>query len=285
MSATAIAVLLLPFARSNGLEMLKGYVFVISMTSRHGMLANLFIHNILLSMTMLVPSVFLVLKGARVSTQTAWIFGGLVISLLLAAVIGSKAGAGVHHLLPLIPMALYLYARLANEMDAGIRSKEVLGVTAAFLFSIVYPYIFAGIKGAAKDVGRMSAAAEEYRKLSELAALSDRYPAAQVGVSDQERFADSFYKVLPMLRGRPYVIDFSSWGDFKQAGYGDERLVSLVSSCRPGAWILPKGDPFTIQNPFGDETLLTDAFRKSFHASYKKVEERQYFDAWVCKRP
>ena len=204
-----------PFVWFNKLEELSGYVSVLVMASKQKWLLSLLIDNILLSMSVLLPSLYLLLGNLGISSRNAWLLLGLIISFITASIIGSISGAGIHHLIPLIPMAIYLCLALPAKRGHLSVDHAVKFAIIATSLSFLFPYVYVGVRNTYSASHRLFYISSEYSKRVDVEHINDKYPDAQVGIGDDQHFDDSFYKILPILRGGPLRIDFSSWMDFQ----------------------------------------------------------------------
>ena len=280
---TALVVALVPLAFLQEPTTVSNYLDVILMTSKHALFPVLFVQNLMISLSMFVPT--LVLAGLHrqfLAREDFGLVAGLAVALAVCTFVGSKAGAGPHHLLPLVPVAIYAFLRVAQAGRAFPGPNRVsCAVMIATAVAILVPfsaYTAVRTRTVAVKVANLQT---EKAKVAELLNLKERYPDAEFGVSDDKHFEDYFYRILA-LNDKKKVVDFSAWMDYAFAGYSD-ALIEAPLLKQPGTvWIFPQGEPFSATNFYTEKPILSDRFRQSFAAHCVKTDNRTYFQVWTC---
>src|SRR5262249_51634936 len=117
----------------------------------------------------------------------------------------------------------------------------------------------------------------ERDKITELRTFLNSYSNAQLGVSDDSHYRDTYYRIIPVLQGRPLQIDFMPWMDLQYAGVPDAAVIRFVKQCEIPTWILPLGAPFTKSNFYSDLPLLSDDFKNQFLTNYRMTKRGQFY--------
>jgi hypothetical protein len=206
-----------------------------------------------------------------------WLIAGLILSMAITVIVASKPGSGPHHFFPFVPLCLY----------GAIVLLDSPSTEAPRIATIVFLLMLAAYSpGLILQVGH----ANYYRntqtelvKVAEFSALLVTYPEAQIGVSDQSHYADTYYKVLSVLRGHPLRVDFAAWMDLQYSGVQENNIIRFVKGCEVPAWILPLGPPFTMVNLYTGRPMLSDEFRQAFSENYRLTEMGNAFQVWVCR--
>jgi hypothetical protein len=280
--AAAVAVGL-PFFAGFGANV-EGYMSVLLMTAQHGLSLVYLKNNLLFALMLVTPITFAwYFRRPTMGTFDSWFLGGLFVSLAITTIIASKPGAGEHHLLPFVPISVYGLlsvleaptSRPASELNARELGTMVLVPLLVF-------YAPGELLWTKRFVSVYATLQSEKRKIDELQALYRQYPLAEVGLSDQDHYSDTFYKALLVFHGAPLHIDFASWMDLEYAGASETRIVGLLEQCDIPVWVLPEGVPFAMINWYTKLPLFSDDFRRTFFAKYKLIQKGEYYRVWRC---
>ena len=117
----------------------------------------------------------------------------------------------------------------------------------------------------------------ENGKITELQALHRQYPTAEMGLSDERHYSDTFYRAILVYHGTPLHIDFASWMDLEYAGISETRIVGLLQRCDVPLWILPDGAPFTMISYYTGRSLLSEDFRQTFFDKYEFIQKGDFY--------
>jgi hypothetical protein len=278
-----LAVAVAPFLFDQNHNALWNYYAVIVMTSKHALLFKLFMQNLLFSTLMLAPTlVLLTLTGRPVRRRELCLSIGLAVSLAVCTLIGSKAGAGPHHLLPLVPVAIYVGVAVASVARSSTQPnplpRAVLMAAAAAVLLPFSAYTATRVRAVAAKVVHLQT---ERAKVSELLGLKDAYPDAEFGLSDNDHFDDYLYRIFA-LNNDPKTVDFSSWMDYNFAGYSDDLFAENLLKRPNRIWIFPRGEPFSYDNYYTNRPLMSEKFRNVFRSNCSKIDGLTYFQVWRC---
>jgi hypothetical protein len=212
-----------------------------------------------------------------------WLLVGMGVSMAPAVVIASRDGAGPYYLLPFIPFCLY-GTILILEAPITRRTAPQNSIVIGTIGLIVL--IFAYGPGCIRDTWRMTRlylnSSAEREKIAELQTFSELYPKSQMGISDDDHYESTYYRVLSVFQGGSVDVDFSVWMDLAAGGISEDYIIRFIKECSVTSWILPVGEPFTAQNDFLGGPMLSDEFRRVFAANYRLVDIGGAYQVWVC---
>jgi hypothetical protein len=278
-----LAAALLPFALPNtGLDRFATYIL---MATRHGIDPVLFLDSLVTAVSLLALPAFCyaILRPRLTASDTAfaWTLAG---ALFAVSIIAGKPGAGPHHLLLFLPAVAFAVARIlsaSGNADAAMKPSGALRLLflpllATFGFTALaisghYVRIFFGEAHIAQE------------RLVELQNFSNQYPDAQMGVTDDARYPETFQFPAMVFSGNRLYFSVAAWMDLKQSGLDPHYAIDLVKQCRVREWILPSaGEPFTLLSWYTFQPLLPDAFRDNFRRNYSVVQKGEFFNVWSC---
>ncbi len=206
-------------------------------------------------------------------------------------VIGSKEGAGPHHALPLIPMALYLTLHAVAAEPRWLKPDiDARAVSSLLLVVFLVTYLPYAIHGSNFWREAPEKAEEREAVIQEVRALYAAYPEAQMGVAvSRASYKRTYYRILGVLDGTPMSLDVPFLMDIISIGRGYQETEALLSDCRIPEWIVPRnGEPFAMVNFYraddgSDVPLFSEEFRERFKRDYRPVHETSYFTVWSCR--
>lgn len=203
---------------------------------------------------------------------------GLMVASVLLLGFGSKAGAGRHHVLPMLPSYGALLAWYWRQGVAWPRPSRAL-CAAGMLVAMGF-----GVEVATEMVARGQAMPAR-EVMAELDHLYVTLPAkdGMVGYSKSYDFAN--FRVLNVFAGARPFIEGAAEIDFHAAHQRPSAAVfERLRRCPYAYWLIRKGEePFS--EPDRDETqsAFDPRFRSTFLAAYRKTSSLQYYDIWTCR--
>src|SRR5262249_11662991 len=113
-----------------GFGSVEGYGSVLLMAAKQGLSGFLLKCNLLLALMLVAPIAFaLYSRRSTLNSFDSCFLAGLFVSLVLTTILASKPGAGVHHFLPFIPIALFgLLAVLespSSNLEQELKAREL----------------------------------------------------------------------------------------------------------------------------------------------------------------
>ena len=275
----AIIVALLPFCLKE--SSLVGYWQYLRLAADHGLSLDLFKDNLFFALFLFALVVFPIIYGIwfwgkpAINPSEFWLLAGLCISIAIAVVIGSVSGGGPYHLLPFVPVCLYAAAAVS---DAHAAEANRMIAISFLLLLLAY-----GPGGSRLIIYYYRNFQTEHDKIIELQTYLDAYPDAQIGISDDLHYSDTYYRIFSVLQGHPLHVDFSAWGEMAYAGVPEKNIIRFMKRCEVPTWILPLGAPFTKLNLYTNLPMLSDDFRRTFSMNYKLVQMGQAYQVWRCR--
>ena len=208
---------------------------------------------------------------------------------LLVCVAASKPGAGPHHLLPGLPLKIWLVHQLTykdnNEYSRAYRFLGlVVFVMSIYYVSYGYPKFLRVHLGSYESIWRQIQAKQELQQLIQ------NHPNSLVGVSDDkhENYSLSFYR--PYAFG-PNYRDLLDPVAFMEVNYtlevDDGLFAEKIRTCTYRSIILPaKGEPFDLSNLYFKykKPLFTDNLKLTFASNYKLLKHGQFYDIFMCSK-
>jgi len=272
--ACATMFALLPFCVKEA--SLVGYSQYLKLYADHGFSLDVFRWNISVALVLFAPIAGIwYWRRPAIDRSEFWLLTGLCISIAITVIIASVSGAGPYHLLPFFPLCLYA-AIVVSDASAAEASRIIAVI---FLLSLLAYGPYGGRLMA--DYYYNSPA--EHHKISELRAYLVTYPDAQIGMSDDTHYPDTYYRILSVLQGHALHVDFDVWGEMAYVGVGEKNIIRFIKRCAVPTWILPLGEPFTERSFYTELPLLSDDFRQTFSTNYKLIQMGQYYQVWACR--
>lgn len=268
LAGAAAASFLLLFLPAN--VSLAAFFEYVRLAGEHGLSAEQLLKNLLFLGALWCPLLVLPERARLLSARPMLALLGLQ---LLVAVIASKPGAGIHHLMPFIPANALVFAPHA-EASPG---KPRLGLV---WFAALIP----GVAAALLLAPRMALNWRDHDAAArELAEIQARHADVVMGVSGNKTYAYAFLR--PVLEhGGVAQIEYSSYMDLQLVGVPDSPLREAFDSCRIRYLAMPKGEPPFSLVTFYSETapLFSDELRAIFALRYEKIAEGARFDTYEC---
>jgi hypothetical protein len=265
------------------------YLELLGKMAHHGLSARELVLNLTAAAVLLGPVLLvraLRVEGPPVPPQRAsWRvpIGTLVACVAVVCVIAAKPGAGRHHLVPFVPLAM---DALVDGVDGIERRRLTAGAARALTLAArgaLCVLVIALAYGQARAIflggARAGRAAIELRSLLSAYAGND----VQMGYGDAASYEDSFGRLLVAF-ANPLRLDAASQMDSTAAGYTATRMLGeAMASCRPGIWIVPGGEPFSMRSYYGAEGVFDAPFRAAFAQRYELVETRRVYRVYRCR--
>lgn len=222
--------------------------------------------------------------------ESLWL-AAVGVAFLLIMIPASKVGAGKHHLMPFIPVAVHFAARLASLSIVPFRLRGAGPVLASALaLSWIGGCSLAALH-AANFMFKTARAesAEAQRCERELLALRAEHPNAVllIAPAGDESYRHIFARFRLVATGMPAGIDPCALMDVVRGNSGQVDLAALTRSVsgeagKPVLWVVPKaGEPFSMRTfypPF--QPLFSDTVRSDFRRDFVRVRSTEFFDVY-----
>lgn len=217
-------------------------------------------------------------RSWRQETESVVLAVSYLVALGLIAVPASKAGAGVHYLVILAPVAAVLIVRAMRGL--AWRSPYVLSGGVVVCVAVVLA--FAPMTRFLRVLeSPLSDAAE-----TAMAGIAARYQdrTIHVGWGDSfERYKAVYPRVELVFSGQPYFLDPAIAMEFVMLNVSNvDETAARIGSCEIDVWLIPSGEePFSMRSYYATPAFTT-VFHEPFVNAYQRIETVGPFDIWQC---
>jgi hypothetical protein len=252
---------------------LRGFLSYFGFGAGHGLSAQLFLENIAFLCALWSP--LLMLPGGWRQLRERPLLALAALQLFIA-VVGSKPGAGIHHLLPFIPVNALVFAPRIEKAGAGAALALRLYWIAVLLPGLAAALLFTLPVG--RDWRTYARAGQE------LAQIQARHPDVVMGAGGNHFYPYTFMRPALELKGPPQV-EFNSYMDLQLVGIADTPLRRAFEDCSIRHLAVPRREaPFSMDTFFQvGKPLFSDALRETFARRYVKIAEGTWFDTYECR--
>lgn len=275
---TVIAVTLAPFAVPN--ISLHNYIAWILFTRTEGISLTSALNNLLFALFLVSPALImeLYLRRFGLAFRRRIPEGVVILLCLLAAVLSSKTGSGLHYLWHIVPSIVAYMAFIAKDMSQvpdPARGVPVYSIAVACLLftcvNIPRAYENVAIPIIPSDV------AVAQRSINNYLDAYRGHSSVQMGYGS----ADGDYRTLLryelVYRGQPYRIEGNTGRFETRLLPFPAHVLDQMEHCKDDVWLIPHA-----QKPF-DLWVLPDSLRRTFSRYYAVDRTDGMYDAWVCK--
>jgi hypothetical protein len=282
--ATSVAVMIAPFLHPA--VSLSRYLAYLEIAAEHGLRLDLFIQNIILLALTMTPGITIYfLKRPMLLHEFPLSIPVLITSGIIVAAIGAKNGAGVHHMLPLVPavtLATLQIAQLKSQNPSALISREAGALSFFVAYFVAFmPFVVDQSLWMGRAIARSSS---EWPKIVELEKLYGMHTWAEMGTTDNANYRSTYYRVVGVLRGGPVHLEVPFLIDLRAVGLGDDAIRDLLQHCKVAEWILPQdGNPFSQRNTYTGYELFSDGVRHAFDNNYRLIWSGTYYNVWGCR--
>lgn len=290
----ALLAFVLPFANNTSFNA-ANYLYWLDKMSDQALLSDVFSENLKMSALLGLPSLILigiVLYQQRLKNTSYTIFSlALLGSMLAVCIIGSKIGAGVYYLMPLIPLLVYVGADAIHLLQRLEFKLELSKLSRVLLIASIACWLAFGAnmawRGQTDTIAFISD--RQIKQLpDDIKALQTRYASftIQMGYGSDSSYYSTYFRPLLYAQGQDYLLDAPSYWDLRMAGLEQPSgLLEQFSQQKPDLWLIPRGDrPFSMTLTDESDEVLFVEIGKLFEANYEKVDQSQFFDIWRARR-
>ncbi len=283
----AAAVTALPFALSP-LISLRNYVAWLVNAAHHGLTTEFLGLMLGYAAFLLLPLVVLsALRGWR----EVWtgphraLLVTTVVSLALTLVLAAKPGAGMVHLLPLVPVVAFATGRLLDGLPAyaGARSRGGRAALAALALTA----LLAGSVNGYRAVRYVDWHLGETPDLAgDIRGIMAQYPGLPMAMAcggENAAFRATWLRPLLVFQDNPVLVDPISVMDSALSGRElSPETYAALSDGRIGLWLVPRRQvPFRKVNWYAPHNpVFPDEFVRHFQRCYTVRGQSRYFDLW-----
>lgn len=217
--------------------------------------------------------------GPAWQTTVVALFAGISGVVLAAA----KPGAGPYHLMPFMPIVVYLVAwHLARLPTLAVPDPLIAQGSAAFVFGCVVVALAQQAYLLSEMQGRRGG-----REIEDI----EQFAATHAGVVEMgygRSEALTLARPVLVFKNRSYFLDQPAVREHQLAGLEvPSATIAALKRCQVSYWLIPKNEaPFSGVNSYGalfQVPLYPAEFREAFISTYEHVETTAYYDAWQCR--
>lgn len=281
-----VAVAIMPFVYFPNVS-LGNYLTWVQLSAGTGLLLSVLRQNLEWAVYLCVPlllSYHAIPRELR-SRGAEWrdVLVALLIGICGVVVAAAKPGAGPYHLIPFLPILLYV----VSVQMSGCSFSLTIDATvprASIVFVLLTVFI---------------ALAQQSQLVTTLVARAALHEAADI-----RRFADThrgivemgygqtewltFARPILVFRNNSYLLDQPAVREHQLAGVEVPRAtIDALANCRVNYWLIPKGEPpFSGVNGYAAvllRPLYSDEFRRVFTARHRHTTTTTYYDVWQCQ--
>lgn len=215
--------------------------------------------------------------------------------VLLVIVIGAHPAAGEYHLIPFIPILVYLTADLYLAVPPQIRPAAWWPALKTLARSTLLPaWIIAA--AATLIIGQIQIGfydfilPDERDIQTDLLALKSQYAAytLQMGYGDVASDRSTYFRPWLYTGDTEYVLDSQAMMDMQGVGVEiPAATLAVFKTQQYDIWLIPRAAvPFSLRNSWFDDRppLFGPEFQRAFLDNYHKVDSSQYYDVWQARR-
>lgn len=278
---------------------LTNYIIWLNEFGQQGLSLNLLKGNIIWSLYLLAPILFLFIYFKIINNNEFNVFLkknkyfiiSILVSLFGVAILGSKQGAGMNHLLPLIPPWAYLFALTLSQAIAVERKRSFKDINKYYYclyISLIGALLTVTLIRASFNESRFIDLSSKYHDepVQEINEIIKSYSGITIGMGYGGDYDLTYYRPILVYQGNPYLIDAVSMMDseFLRKGIPTETLKAL-SSCQTNLWLIPKGGlPFKLYNYFNQRQVFSEEFQSTFLLNYELRHHTKHYNLWFCKK-
>ncbi len=260
----------------------------------HGLVPDYLGATLSFSAYMLLPvGVLLFLSPVRASQlkEHFAVFAGLIISLVLTLVLAAKPGAGLVHLLPLVPSTLYIAGMLLYEiMEVGAWSPipPMVGIRQGAVAAVLMTALLSGSVNVYRAVSLVDWQLEQAPNLaSDVREVMDQFPELSMAMAcggENASFRYTWLSPLLVFANNPLLVEPISVMDCRLTGkiMPPETYRALEQGIID-LWLVPRNqEPFDKMSWYEPhDPVFSARFRKHFESLYTRVGHSRYFDLWI----
>ncbi len=250
---------------------INAYFYYLKSSSIHGLSLRIWIDNAIYLLFLLLPFFFYYYKAKLEKVQIINLF--LIFGIeLFVSILGSKPGAGAHHLLPFIPTNAIIFRKLLSNENSV--NKQLVNI---LYFSLIIPSFVAALSLVLPMINGWD---KFDRAKNEVIYFESKYPGIIMGLADDSTYSYTFLRVILANT----QIDYPAFMDLQYSGIGDYAFAKHFRNRRIESVLIPNGGiPFSMNNPYTSKPLFSDSVRQVFSENYICVKIGEYFTVYSLK--
>jgi hypothetical protein len=237
-----------------------------------------------------MPSIWSNRSADPQATRDWWkIAAALGVAIVFTLPFASKNGAGPHHLMPLVPILVWLVVRswsIENSTDSPPVQPRLAMRHLLILPIAIVAIIYAGACGYAISSGLRKSALICRAVVSDEEMILDSFPdrTIEMGVGGDRTYGLTYVRPVLVFAGNPYHLDPAAAMDSAEAQHG--LPAATADLCRSGLAdivLIPSGErPFTYLSWYpGKPPVFSPQFVQAFADNYHVGSTSLFFDIYV----
>lgn len=277
----AFAVICLSFFLNESTSLIQ-YMAYLKLATKHGISFTYLEKNLFFLLFMWLP-IALTFKYSTVSRGDAFRWASVLLIEILVAIAGSKPGAGVHHLIPIVVLNSYLYEvqlRKVEHIEVKFSGVKIgFAILALYVLSFVWKNIYDS------EINSYEAIDTQSQATYEIQTLGAKFPNLLMGITDKE---NDNYRITFL---RSYLVtpvapqfEYAGFMDLSYSGISDQPFADSLRQCKYRYIATPKrGVPFSIENFYTGEPLFSEETRRAFREHYQPHDSGAFFTVYACQ--
>jgi len=259
----------------------------------HGLVTETIPATLRFTAYLLLPLLSLLLVSPMRSVQLkrhAVVMGSLVPTFILTLVLAAKPGAGLVHLLPLVPTTLYLVGLLLRESLEMAPSTPMTSPWISrrgILTAVLLTAFFAGSVNAYRAVRLVDWQVAQAPDLAtDVREIMARYPDITIGMAcggENSNFRYTWLRPLLVFANHPLLVEPIAVMECQLTGkeMPNETFRALEQGV-VSMWLVPRNQrPFDKLNWYAPhDPIFSARFIKHFESLHSPLGHSKYFDLW-----
>lgn len=278
--AAAFCVVCLSFFMNDQTSFIQ-YLAYLKLAAKHGVSFAYLEKNLFFLFFAWIP-IALTFKQAAASRYETYRWIGVVVIEILIATAGSKPGAGVHHLIPIVVLNSYLYdvqLRKINNIEIKFSGLKIgFAILALYVLSFVWKNVYES------EIKSYGAIESQFQAKHELQNFAEKYPSLLMGVTDKtnENYRLTFFRPYLVKSDTPQ-FEYAGFMDLNYSNISDQPFTNALRQCSYKYIVMPNhGEHFSIKNFYTNEPLFSEMTRGVFHARYQLLQSGSYYKVFAC---
>lgn len=290
----SLAVIFAPFLLHPQIS-LRNYISWLRNASNHGLDTDTLVSTLQFGFFLILPVVLLgTLDGSfKAMKSKLWYLLSLGLTFLGVLVLAAKPGAGLVHLLPMIPLFVYSYTLMIWENDVPLKFLRfgnwfggrgwAQGALVA-MFTVVLMGATIDQYRAVAYVKYLTSDATQVR--GDVQDIMEKYPNVSMGMAvggENSSFQHTWVSPLLVFADNPLMFDPVAVMDCQLAGQNlSPKTFQAMADGQVALWLVPKQEkPFTKNNWYAPHNpIFSTSFVKHFMANYTLKAHSEFFDLW-----
>jgi hypothetical protein len=278
--AAAFCVVCLSFFMNDQTSFIQ-YLAYLKLAAKHGISFAYLEKNLFFLFCAWIP-IALTFKQAAASRYETYRWIGVVVIEILIATAGSKPGAGVHHLIPIVVLNSYLYdvqLRKINNIEIKFSGLKIgFAILALYVLSFVWKNVYES------EIKSYGAIESQFQAKHELQNFAEKYPSLLMGVTDKtnENYRLTFFRPYLVKSDTPQ-FEYAGFMDLNYSNISDQPFTNALRQCSYKYIVMPNhGEHFSIKNFYTNEPLFSEMTRSVFHARYQLLQSGSHYKVFAC---